>query len=95
MIGLLLCLPSLLQVSLLPPQHLTAYLELFITLFGYGPSLPELAQDYWSHDVVNETQRTVFVITANTFPLGQYALLLFYLSPSLTDFWAQPDPPFR
>ncbi|KIM22527.1 hypothetical protein M408DRAFT_332895 [Serendipita vermifera MAFF 305830] len=67
---LLLCLPSLLQLPLLPPQHLTAYLTLFTTLFGYGPSLPELALDYWERDVVNAEQRAIFDITSDTYPLA-------------------------
>ncbi len=63
-------MPSLLRLPLLPPQHLEAYLTLFTTLFGYGPSLPELAWEYWERDVVSAEQRAIFDITSDTYPLG-------------------------
>jgi hypothetical protein len=60
----------------MPSHYINSYLSLSVTLFGYGPSLPELAFDYWAEDVVSEAKRSIIDMTSAVFPLGSY--ILFY-----------------
>ncbi|PVG03582.1 hypothetical protein CPB86DRAFT_869493 [Serendipita vermifera] len=67
---LVMCVPSLVKLPSLPSNYITSYLSLSVTLFGYGPSLPELAFDYWAEDVVSESKRSIIDITSMLFPLA-------------------------
>lgn len=60
------------NISLLPAQNVAEYLKLFTTVFGHGPSLPELAHDYWDRDIVNESSRAIFNMISEAYPLGMY-----------------------
>ncbi|CAG8583134.1 16260_t:CDS:2, partial [Acaulospora colombiana] len=67
---LVMCVPSLVKLPNLPSNYIASYLSLSVTLFGYGPSLPELAFDYWAEDVVSEAKRSIIDITSMLFPLA-------------------------
>lgn len=61
------------KVSLLPTRDIHTYLNLFVTIFGHGPSLPELAFDYWEVDIVNAPARVLVEMVLETYPLSVFA----------------------
>ncbi|KAG8827079.1 hypothetical protein FRC17_007995, partial [Serendipita sp. 399] len=70
------CIPVLISLPKLPTEHIASYLTLFTTIFGCGPSLPELSSNYWSVDVFTPPRVAALDVTSAIFPLAgeQYQL---------------------
>ncbi|KAG8866660.1 hypothetical protein FRC20_007885 [Serendipita sp. 405] len=64
------CIPALISLPKLPSEHIATYLTLFATIFGYGPSLPELSSNYWSVDVFSPPRVAALDVTSAIFPLA-------------------------
>jgi hypothetical protein len=88
-VGLMLSVSAFMNISLLPQKHVSEYLTLFTTVFGYGPSLPELAFDYWDQDILHESSRAIFNMISEAYPLGNNG----FCFPALhvIDSFLQPD----
>jgi hypothetical protein len=87
----MLSVSAFMNISLLPPKQVSEYLKLFTTVFGYGPSLPELAFDYWDQDILNESSRAIFNMISEAYPLGIVPFFLTVKFMRLTNFFLQPD----